>query len=197
LLNFLIVFKMKTRISIIFVGIAILILGLHYGSPIEIQIQPAHRILTLILAIVIGLTFYLLVFQSIKIRQGKLKLGVLILTGLIGVLYILTGLSSIPQALVSSEYPMYKDISIYTNQDGDKVIGELLEYPSVLSYRNRKIIYDFGNGIRISYQFSKNKINGKWTYHRLRFHNSFLSINDTTYTTEFKKGQEIQKKNGP
>src|SRR5690606_29378143 len=75
--------KMTTKIITILLGLAILILGLNYGSPIEITFQPGHRIGTLILAVLIGITFYFLLRQSLKIKPQWLKILGLGLTGIV------------------------------------------------------------------------------------------------------------------
>ncbi len=85
---------------------------------------------------------------------------------------------------------MLEDISEYTNQDGERIVGQFIEISGSLHhYQNRKVLYDFENGIRISYLYPDEKINGAWTYHRYGFDFGHFSKSDTIYIAEFEKGQ--------
>lgn len=181
---------MTTKIITILLGLTILILGLNYGSPIEITFQPGHRIGVLILAVVIGLTFYYLIRQSLRFKKIGLKVAGLGLTGLMLLPYLWIGLWTVPQAIFSSDYPMYQDVSTYKNQNGEFLIGQFIEISGSLHHsQTRKILYDFENGIRISYLYPEKKINGTWEYHRFEFNNGFSSKTDTTFIAEFEKGR--------
>lgn len=184
---------MTTKITSILVGITILILGLNYGFPIEITSQPGHRIGVLILAFLIGITFYFLIKQGLKLKPLGLKIFGLVLTGMVLLLYLWIGIWNVIPAIFSDDYPMLEDISKYTNTKGETVNGQFMEISGSLHhYQNRKIIYDFKNGIRISYLYPNDKINGIWTYHRFGFDDGIFSKSDTTYTAEFKNGRKIK-----
>ena len=184
---------MVTKIITIILGLTVLALGLNYGSPVEITFQPGHRIGVLILTVLIGLTYYILIRQSLKLNKIKLKNGGLGLIGLTLLPYLWIGLWTVIPAVFSDDYPMMEDISEYSNDSGERVIGQFMEISGSLHhYQNRKVIYDFGNGIRISYLFPDNKINGTWTYHRFGFNNGIVKTTETTYTAKFKSGREIK-----
>lgn len=97
-----------------------------------------------------------------------------------------------PAGGFADEYPMYQDLSVYSNQDGETLIGQFIEISGSLHLSQiRKVVHDFKNGIRISYIHSDRNINGMWTYHQLAFDNGIVSKPDTTYTAEFVHGKEI------
>ncbi|MDO7174198.1 hypothetical protein [Mariniflexile sp. AS56] len=181
---------MTTKIISILLGLTILIFGLTYGSPIEITFQPGHRIGVLILAIFIGLNFYFLIRQSLKFKKLGLKIAGLGLISVILLPYLWIGLWTVPQAIFSSEYPMYKDVSTYKNKNGELLVGQFIEISGSLHHsQNRKVLYNFDNGIRISYLFPEKKINGTWEYHRFEFNDGFASKTDTTFIAEFQNGR--------
>lgn len=185
--------KMTTKIISILLGLTILILGLNYGSPVEITFQPEHRIGVLTLAILVGLTFFFLFRQSLRLKSLGLKIAGFGLTGIVLLPYLWIGLWTVPQAIFSSDYPMYQDVSTYKNQNGELLVGQFIEISGSLHHsQTRKILYDFDNGIRISFLYPDKKINGIWEYHRLEFNNGFTSKTDTTYTAEFENGREIK-----
>lgn len=181
---------MTTKIITIILGLTVLILGLNYGSPIEITFQPGHRIGVLILAVLVGMIFFLLFRQSLKFKKLGLKLTGIGLTGIILLPYLWIGLWTVPAAIFSDDYPMLEDTSEYTNQDGERIVGQFMEISGSLHhYQNRKVLYDLKNGIRISYLYPDEKINGTWTYHRFGFDEGYISKSDTTYTAEFENGR--------
>jgi hypothetical protein len=102
---------MTTKIITILLGLTILILGLNYGSPVEISFQPVHRIGVLILAVLVGMTFFILFRQSLKLKKLGLKLAGIGLTGIILLSYLWIGLWTVPSAIFSDEYPMLEDTS--------------------------------------------------------------------------------------
>lgn len=184
---------MTTKIITILLGLTILILGLNYGSPIEIIFQPGHRIGTLILAVLIGMTFYFLLKQSSKIKPQWFKILGLGFTGIVFLPYLWIGIWTVIPAIFSSDYPIFEDISEYSNKKGETVKGQFMRISgSIYAYQNRKIIYDFKNGIRISYLYPDDKINGVWNYHRFESNDEIINKTDTTYTAEFKNGREIK-----
>lgn len=98
--------------------------------------------------------------------------------------YLWIGLWSVPQAIITSNYPLWNDVSISTNKDNKVLIGQWIEISgSIHSMQTRKLIYDFKNGIRISYIYPENKINGQWTVHQIGFGK------DTVINVIFEKGR--------
>src|SRR5690625_6645254 len=88
---------------------------------------------------------------------------------------------------------MYQDVSTYKNQNGELLVGQFIEISGSLHHsQTRKILYDFDNGIRISFLYPDKKINGIWEYHRLEFNNRFTSKTDTTYTRSEEHTSELQ-----
>ena len=88
---------------------------------------------------------------------------------------------------------MFKDIVILTNEDCETIIKQFKEISGSLHHsKSRKVIYDFGNGIRISYFYSDRKINGTWTYHQLELENHFFYKVDTTYIVALKNGRVLK-----
>lgn len=184
---------MTTKILTLLCGFIILILGFIYDSPIEVTFHPGYRIATLILAVLVSFTFFFLFSQSLKLKPKGIKFAALGLTGLIFLPYLWIGLWTIPPALFSSHYPMYEDISTYKNEKGELLVGQFMELSGSLHHSQvKKILYNFGNGIRISYLYPEKKINGIWEYHQFQFNNGLISNSDTTYQIEFKNGREIR-----
>ena len=76
-------------------------------------------------------------------------------------------------------HPMWQDISIYTNKDGDKVISEWRETSgSIYDYRDRKIFADLGQ-FRISFDCNRRKLKGDWREYNIE--------SRTTKTVNFEK----------
>ena len=92
--------------------------------------------------------------------------------------------------LTSGDNPVWQDLSIYTNKNGEKVISEWRETSgSIYDYRDRKIIGDFGQ-FRISFDCDRKMLKGLWTEY---------NIGDRTTTTidfeeELKKETTEKKK---
>lgn len=81
--------------------------------------------------------------------------------------------------MISGNNPVWQDLSIYTNRNGEKVISEWRETSgSIYDYRYRKIIGDFGQ-FRISYNYDKKKLKGLWTEYNVG--------NNTTTIIDFEK----------
>lgn len=172
------------RIILILIGITFLALGLIYGSIVEITTQPAHRIGTILLTVLIIFSFYILINNCLKIPIKYLKYAFILLISLLMIPYLWIGLWSVPQAIITSNYPLWNDVSISTNKDNKVLIGQWIEISgSIHSMQTRKLIYDFKNGIRISYIYPENKINGQWTVHQIGFGK------DTVINVIFEKGR--------
>lgn len=181
---------MTTKIITILIGQTILILGLNYGSPIELTTQPGHRIGTVVGTIFLGFIFFIFLRQSWRLKRTPLRITGIILTVLIALPYLYIGLWTVTPAIFSEDYPVWQDIRIYQNKDGETIIGQFKEISgSIHAYQNRKVIYDFENGIRLSYIYPDNKINGSWTVHNLEFKNAFFDDNDTVFVATFENGK--------
>jgi hypothetical protein len=155
---------MKRQLIIIVIVLLFLTLGLVFGSPIEFTKQPTHRIATIISGLFIGSTIFFLVRQSFKLQRGLAKKIIVGLVCVVTLPYIFVGLWTIPDAILCSDYRMWKDITLYTNDKGDMVVGQFMEVSgSIYDYRNRTVYKDFNNGIRISLSSSDKKLNGVWT----------------------------------
>jgi hypothetical protein len=182
--------KMKSTTIGGLTGLMILILGLIYCSPIEPVYQPEHRIITLIISAIVILIFYTSIRILYKEKNMFIRLIGLITLGLLGLAYFWIGVWSVPQAALSDKYPMWVDIEIYENKNNDKIIGQFMEISGSLhDYRNRKIIHEFNNGIRLSYTYPDNKINGIWKVHRLHFDNGLVKKKDTTFSANYINGR--------
>ncbi|MFA6261939.1 MAG: hypothetical protein WC760_10755 [Bacteroidia bacterium] len=137
--------------------------ALFIGSPIEIATQPGHRIGTLCLGLVIGTTIFFTFKQSNKLEHQGLRFVGIVLTSLITIPYVWISLWTIPQVIYSSDYPMWQDVVVYTNDNDEKVVGQFIEISGSLhASQNVKIYHDFGNGIRVSLSWPDSRLNGKW-----------------------------------
>lgn len=184
---------MARKLIILFLGLGILLLGLVYGSPVEITFQPGHRIGVLVLTLLIAWLFYRLFSAAIKLKPDALKIVGMGLTGLLLLPYLWISLWAVPQAIYSDGYPIPTDIAEYTAPGRGRIVGQFMAISGSLHhYQNRKIIHDFGNGIRISYLYPDRNINGTWTVHRKEWELFGQVVNDTTYTATFAKGREIE-----
>ncbi|MDZ4147640.1 MAG: hypothetical protein U1C58_05085 [Flavobacteriaceae bacterium] len=182
-----------TKFITILIVLTILVLGLTYGSPVEITFQPGHRIGILILATLIGLTFFFLIRQNLRFKKRGLKIAGLGFTGIILLTYLWIGIWTVTPAIFSNDYPMYRDVSTYSNQNGELLVGQFIEISGSLHHsQTKKVIYDFNNGVRISYLYPDEKIDGTWEFHRFEFNNGFTTKSDTTYTSEFENGRKIK-----
>jgi hypothetical protein len=160
---------MTRQIGLIIFCLTILAFGLAFGSPIEIMTQPGHRIATLITGLLIGIIIYISLRQAFGLKNKTVKIIGLGLVGLLTVVYLYIGLWTIPQAIYSSKYPMWKDVTIYSNDKGEKVIGQFMEISgSLYAYQSRKVFGDFGNGVRISLYWCQFKPEGIWREEKIK-----------------------------
>src|SRR6187402_3483091 len=118
---------MTKQIGLIIFCLTILVFGLTFGSPIEAMTQPGHRIATLITGLLIGTIIYISLRQTLRLKNKTVRVVGLGLVGLLTLIYLYIGLWTIPQAIYSSRYPMWKDVTIYSNDKGEKVIGQFME----------------------------------------------------------------------
>ncbi|MEG9329205.1 hypothetical protein V6B16_14775 [Salinimicrobium catena] len=185
---------MNRKITLILFGLLILLLGLNYGSPLEVQTQPGQRIEVLISSIIVISIFYLLIKNILQLENKILKIIGLGVTALVLIPYLGIGFWSMTPAVLSSNYPIFEDYAEMKNQDGIVIKKQVKRISgSLYDYRNRRLIYDFGNGFRISYLYPNSKINGKWSYHRFASDDGILEQRDTIYLAKFEDGIEKKK----
>ena len=111
------------------------------------------------------------------------------MTILIALPYLYIGLWTVTPAIISKNYPIWQDVRIYQKNDGETIIGQFKEISgSIHAYQNRKVIYDFEIGIRLSYIYPDDKINGTWTVHDLKSENAFFYDKDTIFIATFENG---------
>ncbi len=152
---------MNRQLVFIIIILTILIVGLFTGLPIEYLNTTLDRIATIILELVVILSF-LLLFKLVNNLTKKTTKW--LTTGLICIVIIPYFFSGIMTTLLvtSNYYPTWQNINIYTNRTGDKLISQWRENSgSIYDYRVRKIITESTN-FRISYDINVNEINGMW-----------------------------------
>jgi len=160
------------------IGIIFLIVAFVVGTPLEFINPIADTIFTFALIILFIALFILL---YIKLKQVEKKNTKWILGGLLTLVtipYLWTCLWTL--IITGGNYhPMWQDISIYTNKDGDKVISEWRETSgSIYDYRDRQILADLGQ-FRISYDSNRRKLKGDWREYNIE--------SRTTKTVNFEK----------
>ena len=180
---------MKRKITIILIGLLILILGLYYGSPLEVQTQPGQRIVVLTSSIVVISIFYILIKNILQVGNKLLKTIALGLIAIVLIPYLGIGFWSLTPAIFSSNYATFEDYAELENSDGIVIKKQVKRISgSLYDYRNRRLLHDFGNGLRISYLYPNNKINGKWEFHRFVSDDGILEQTDTIYIANFQDG---------
>lgn len=136
------------------------------GSPFEFREPFTYVIATFFGALFVIALFAFLVMKSLQIPHRKVKRGFLTLIGIVALPYLISFVWTL--FITGGNYlPMWQDVTIYTNNKGEKVISEWRETSgSIYDYRTRKIIADFGH-FRISYDCDKTKLDGVWTEYNL------------------------------
>lgn len=173
------------NLLVLALGILFLIIGIVMGSPIEFREPITYVLGTFLGSLFLVALFAFLVMKSLQIRDRKVKRGFLSLIGIVAMPYLISFIWII--IITGGNYlPMWQDLSIYTNQKGEKVINEWRETSgSVYDYRTRKIIADFGQ-IRISYDCDKTKLDGVWTEYNLETRSkSIVHFNDNKSAVKF------------
>jgi hypothetical protein len=151
---------MKNVIYII-IGIIFLIVAFVIGSPLEFLNPIADTIFTFTLIILFIALFILLYIRLKQVEKKNTKWILGGLLTLVAIPYLLTCLWTL-MITGGNYHPMWQDISIYTNKDGNKVISEWRETSgSIYDYRDRKIFSDFGQ-FRISVDCNRRKLKGDW-----------------------------------
>ena len=165
------------NLIIIYTALILLAAGLFIGSPIEFLDITVDRIMKIVLVLVILFCFYRLFRLSGVIEIKIIKWVTRFLIVILFILYLLNGFWTV--YTTSDYYPKWKDLEVYTNKNGQKVISESRETsPTVYDYRNRKILLE-NNQFRISTDFPEEKMDGVWTVHDI--------VKDSTYSIDIDK----------
>lgn len=171
---------MNKKIILIYCGIVFLTAGLFIGTPFEFLNATVDRVTTL-LSIPLFLVLFIFLFrQTLHIDKKVIKWLTVGLILLLALPYLWIGLWT---SLISSSsyYPMYEDMAIYTNTNGDKIIRQWRETSgSIYDNRNRKVFLDCGQ-FRLSLDWSRKNMHGLWTVNKLD--------NDSTYIENFDNRQ--------
>lgn len=156
---------MKKDLAIILSIIALLIAGLLIGSPLEVLNPIPHRIITIIASVLVLTLFVYLYIVAMKLRRKATRRIAIVVISIVALPYFLIGLYT-SLFVISSYYPMWEDVAVYTNAEGETVISQFRRTSgSIYDYRNRKVLRDFGNGYRISLDWAESKMCGKWLEH--------------------------------
>ena len=170
---------MNKKATLVFCGIVSLLIALFLSSPLEILNATANRITTAITEIIIAFVFIKICMTSIKIESKALKILSLILIGIVALPYLYIGIFT-TLLVTSNHYPMWEDITVYSNKEGEKVIDEFIELSgSIYDYRKRKVIKELGNEMRLSTDYSQKNMKGVWTVYDIK--------RDSSYTIDFTK----------
>ena len=153
---------MKKNLIIIFLGLSFLTTSLIVGTPFEFMNPTIDKLVTIFLLLLITALFVYLFVLALRLERKIIKRITIGLICILAIPYSLTALWT--TMLTRGDYhPMWEDLSIYTNKDGEKVISEWRETSgSIYDYRYRKIIRDFGQ-FRISLEWNRKKMKGLWT----------------------------------
>lgn len=170
--------RMNKNLAAIIFCLLVLAIFLIIGTPFEFMNPVIDGFATLCFALAISAMFVLLFKLARSIEKRLLKRVLIGLIGVVAIPYLLTGIW-ILVLTGGNYYPMWQDISIYKNQNGEKIISQWRETSgSIFDYRNRRIIADFGQ-FRISYDCDIQKLKGIWTEYNMETH--------TIHTIDFDK----------
>lgn len=152
--------KLNIRILFAFVGLILLIIGILFGYPLEINDLRLDRIFLLLFSIIIILTFFFLFYSIHRFNNKWTQRIFKILLIIIGGIYSLNGLWIL---LISyKDGPKWEDRLIYSNNN-TKIVYQFRETSgSIYDYRNRLIIYEKPKRYRISIDWSEKFMDGKW-----------------------------------
>lgn len=168
---------MKKVVQIL-IGFILLITFLFIGNPIGFTNSTMDRISVFLVMAIILIIFFGL-YRLIKTIENKVlkkvSLGIMIL---LTIPYFLNGLWSM-MLTTSNYYPMWQDVSIYTNEDDEKVISQWRETSgSIYDYRDRRVIAEIGQ-LRVSLNCDVENLSGKWK--------EYLVAKDTIIVVDFDK----------
>lgn len=158
---------MNRDFAILLPILALLIAGLLIGSPLEVLNPIPHRIITIIAGVIVLVLFVYLYRVAMRLKRKNIKRIATVVISIVAVPYLLIGLYT-SLFVLSSYYPMWEDVAVYTNAEGETVISQFRRTSgSIYDYRNRKVLKDFSNGYRISLDWTENKMRGKWIQHNI------------------------------
>jgi hypothetical protein len=170
---------MKRDLAILLFILALLIAGLLIGSPIEVLNPIPHRIITIVAGVLILTLFVYLYRVGMKLKGKATRRIAIVVISIVALPYFLIGLYT-SLFVLSSYYPLWEDVVVYTNVEGETVISQFRRTSgSIYDYRNRMVIKDFCNGYRISLDWPESKMHGKWVKHNV--------AKGTEETVNFKK----------
>jgi hypothetical protein len=173
---------MKKNSIIIIIGLIFLITAFTVGTPIEFLNTVVDTLATILFILFVILLFIILFRLACRIEKKKIKWLTIGLLTLLAIPYLWTCLWTL-MITGGNYHPMWQDISIYTNKDGEKVITQWRETSgSIYDYRDRRIFTDFGQ-FRISLDCNRRKLKGNWSEYNIE--------SRTTKTVNF----EMQKGN--
>jgi hypothetical protein len=162
----------KKNLIVIFLGLLLLTTSLIVGTPFEFLNSAIDALATILIMLLVFTLFLFLLKLARRIEKKIIKRIAIVLICILAVPYSLLGIWTM--LLTSGNNPVWQDLSIYTNRNGEKVISEWRETSgSIYDYRDRKILCDFGQ-FRISFDCDRKKLKGLWTEY---------SIGDRTTTT--------------
>ena len=135
---------------------------LFVGSPFEFINETIDKISTPLFLTFVVVLFFLLFRQARRIEKKGVKRTLVGLLIIISFPYFLIGLYTF--TFDSGKYhSMWKDITIYTNKNGEKVIRQRINSAFThYYYRDRRIIKDFGQ-FRISVDCETADLKGYWS----------------------------------
>jgi len=173
----------KKNLIIIFLGLSLLTTSLIVGTPFEFLNSTIDRLATIFLMFLIVALFVFLFRLAIRLEKKTTKIIAIGLISILGLLYSVIAIWTIELTRIDY-HPMWKDVSIYTNNSGEKVISQIRETGGPFyDRRQRKIIGDFGQ-FRISFDYNRKKMKGIWR--------EYIIDSKTTQTVDIEKEVIIQ-----
>jgi hypothetical protein len=171
---------MKKNLMLIFFGLTFLTTALFIGTPFEFLNPTVDIVATLFIMLLILLLFIYIFRLTRHIDKKGIKWLTFGLTCLLAIPYLLIGIWTI-LLTASSYHPMWQDVSIYTNNNGAKVISQWRRTSgSIYDYRDRRILGDFGQ-FRISLDCNKKYLHGLWAEYNIE--------KNSTSTIDFDKNK--------
>lgn len=143
---------------------------LFIGIPLEFFNLLLDRVFTSIVCVLVLVIFLFLYQHFIRIPHRFIRIPGLVLLVLLAIPYAIHGLIVIP-LLFSRKPPMWQDLRLFTNDNGEKVIEQFRETNGSLhDVRYRMILADFKD-FRVSYNFKPD------TLKVFRFEKELIEIN--------------------
>lgn len=163
------------KIIILVLGIAFLTVWVFVDLSVENQTLINGTFLTLVFISLFTLLFFALI-QTVRKFQSKLvQIVFSIPLFALSIIYCLLGYI----ALFEIGMPNWEDTHIYTNNDGTKVIYQFREISgSIYDFRERLVLYEFTEDIRLSKSWSKDSMTGTWEVYNLNENSVFYKSFD-------------------